>query len=84
VALGYLGGYLLCRIVLAWIIGVLAMKQAGIWKRIPLIPIWDLFAFGIWLVSFTQRTIRWRGVDYFLRQGQLLPAAPGAVPGPPR
>jgi ceramide glucosyltransferase len=84
VALGYLGGYFLCRIVMTWIIGARAMKQAGIWKRIPLIPVWDLLAFGIWLASFTQRTIRWRGVDYFLREGQLSPAAPGVFPGPSR
>jgi len=49
-----------------------------------LIPIWDLFAFSIWLTSFTQRTIRWRGVDYFLRGGQLSPAAPGTAPGASR
>ena len=79
IALGYLGGYLLCRIVITWIIGTLAMKQSGIWRRIPLIPLWDLLAFGIWLASFTQRTIRWRGVDYFLREGQLSPVAPGAI-----
>lgn len=84
VALGYLGGYLLCRIVITWVIGIFAMKQVGIWKRIPLIPLWDLLAFGIWLASFTQRTIRWRGVDYFLREGQLSPAAPGAVSSPSR
>ena len=84
VALGYLGGYFLCRVLMTWIIGVLAMKQVGLWKRIPLIPVWDLFALGIWLTSFTQRTIRWRGVDYFLREGQLSPAGPGAIPGPSR
>ena len=80
VAMGYLGGYLLCRILVTWMIGIRAMKQVGIWKRIPLIPLWDLMAFCIWIVSFTQRTIRWRGVDYFLRQGQLSPAARSAVP----
>jgi ceramide glucosyltransferase len=76
----YLGGYALCRVAITWMIGVRAMKQAGIWKRIPLIPLWDAMAFGIWLVSFGQRKIRWRGVDYILREGRLTPAVPGAAP----
>ena len=30
----------------------------------------------IWLVSFTRTTILWRGHKYFIREGQLVPAAP--------
>ena len=33
----------------------------------------------IWLVSFTRATIMWRGHKYFIREGQLVPAAPGPV-----
>jgi ceramide glucosyltransferase len=36
-----------------------------------MIPVWDATAFLIWLASFTRRTIRWRGVDYTLRDGRL-------------
>jgi ceramide glucosyltransferase len=80
VAVGYLGGYALCRMAMAWMIGVRAMKQPGVWKKIPLIPLWDALAFGIWLASFTQQTIRWRGVDYVLRGGRLAPAVAGTAP----
>jgi ceramide glucosyltransferase len=74
VALIYLGAYFAFRIAMAWMIGVWGMKQTGIWKRIPLIPVWDAMAFVIWLISFGQKTIRWRGVDYRIHEGTLVPA----------
>lgn len=72
VASAYLGTYFALRIAMTWLIGVGAMKQAGLWKKMPLIPLWDVFAFFIWLVSFARKTIRWRGIDYFLREGRLV------------
>jgi ceramide glucosyltransferase len=74
VALCYLGGYALFRILITWTIGVWGMKQSGLWKKMPLIPLWDAMAFGMWVASFGRRTIRWRGVDYFLREGRLVAA----------
>jgi ceramide glucosyltransferase len=79
VALAYLGGYAVCRVAMTWLIGVGAMKQTGIWKRMLLIPLWDAMAFSIWLVSFTRRTIRWRGVDYILREGRLVSPTDAAL-----
>ena len=76
VALGYLGGYAACRVLIAWMIGVWGMKQKGLWKKMPLIPIWDFMAFVMWIASFGRKTIRWRGVDYFLREGRLVAATP--------
>jgi hypothetical protein len=32
-------------------------------------------AFVIWLASFVRRSIRWRGSDYLLRDGRLVPVA---------
>jgi ceramide glucosyltransferase len=71
VALLYLGGYFLCRVVMTYLVGVYGLKQTGLWRTMLLIPIWDATAFLIWLASFTRRTIRWRGVDYILRGGVL-------------
>jgi ceramide glucosyltransferase len=79
-AVAYLGTYLALRVAMTWMIGVRVMKQSGIWKRMPLIPLWDALAFGIWLVSFTRKAIRWRGVDYFLQDGRLVtPPADTAI-----
>jgi ceramide glucosyltransferase len=74
VAAIYLGGYAFFRVLITWMIGVWGLKQEGIWAKMPLIPLWDAVAFGIWIASFSRRTIRWRGVDYFLREGKLVPA----------
>jgi ceramide glucosyltransferase len=82
-AVAYLGGYLAFRFAIAWLIGVWGMKQKGLWKKMPLIPLWDAMAFGIWLVSFGQKVIRWRGVNYRLQQGTLVPAARGTAQSSP-
>jgi ceramide glucosyltransferase len=76
VACTYLGGYLFFRIAIAWLIGSWGMKQKGLWKKMPLIPLWDVMAFAIWVASFARTTIRWRGVDYLLREGMLVAATP--------
>ncbi|MDE3109151.1 MAG: glycosyltransferase [Acidobacteriota bacterium] len=80
---GYFGGYAACRIAMAALIGGWGMKQRAIWKKIPLIPLWDLTAFAIWLASFTRRTVRWRGVDYLMREGKFVSATPAGAKGAP-
>ena len=73
IAVGYLGGYLIVRAVLTVMIGSWGLKQPGIWKKLALIPLWDGMASLIWLTSFTRKTIRWRGRDYLMRDGNLVP-----------
>ncbi len=73
VALGYLGGYFAVRVAMTWIIGVHGLRQRGLWKQMPLIPVWDAVAFAIWLTSFGRNSIRWRGADYYIRDGRLVP-----------
>jgi ceramide glucosyltransferase len=74
VAVGFLGTYLALRLAMTWMIGVWGLKQRGLWKKMPLIAAWDAVAFGIWLASFARRSIRWRGSDYHIRDGVLVPA----------
>jgi len=75
VAASFLGTYAVLRLAMAWLIGIHGMKQKGIWRKLALIPVWDALAFGIWVASFARHTIRWRGIDYRVRQGILLPAS---------
>jgi ceramide glucosyltransferase len=72
VAAAYWGSYLVFRAAITWLIGIQGLKQRGLWKQMPLIPLWDAMAFLVWLVSFTRTSIRWRGVDYQLRDGQFV------------
>jgi ceramide glucosyltransferase len=83
-ALAYLGTYALLRLLMTWLMGIWGMKQAGLWKKMLLIPLWDLLAFSIWMASFTRNSIRWRGVNYFIRNGMLVPADSAAAPGASR
>lgn len=71
----YFGGYLLFRALITWLVGVWGMKQLGIWQKMPLIIAWDATAFVIWLLTFGRRRIRWRNVDYRIRDGMLVPVA---------
>ena len=75
IALAFLGTYCCLRVAMTWMIGIHGMKQPRFWKQMPLIPLWDTLAFLIWLVSFLRRSIRWRGADYYIREGRLVPVA---------
>lgn len=75
VAAAYLGTYLGLRFAMTWMIGAWGLKQPGLWTKMPAIPAWDALAFFIWLASFGRRSIRWRGSDYLLRDGRLIPVA---------
>jgi ceramide glucosyltransferase len=73
VALAYLGTYLGLRLVMTWLIGVRGLGDRALWKKLWLIPVWDALAFFIWLFSFVRSSIRWRGGEYYIRDGQLVP-----------
>lgn len=73
VILGFVGAYVLLRIVMTAIIAGWGLNQPGSLKNVWLIPLWDAIACAIWLVSFLRNSIRWRGADYYIREGQLVP-----------
>lgn len=74
VALSYFGVYFALRLLMAWIVGVWGLKQQGFSKNVLLVPAWDALALVIWLTSFLRSTIRWRGGEYYIRDGKLVPA----------
>jgi ceramide glucosyltransferase len=76
VAIAYLGSYFLVRSVLTLLVGSAGLKQSGVWAKLVLIPVWDAMATAIWLASFTRRSINWRGHDYLIVNGDLIPARP--------
>ena len=61
---------------MTWLVGSWGLKHRVSWQKYLLLPLWDAMATVIWLVSFTRTTILWRGHKYFIREGQLVPAAP--------
>jgi ceramide glucosyltransferase len=79
VAAGFIGAYLTLRFAMTAIIARWGLDQP-FFKNVWLIPLWDAVACAIWLVSFSRNSIRWRGADYYIREGQLVPVA--SAPGP--
>ncbi|HEV2445184.1 MAG TPA: glycosyltransferase, partial [Candidatus Sulfopaludibacter sp.] len=75
VALSYLGAYYFLRAAMTWTIGVHGLKEPRTWRQMLLLPLWDALAFVIWGASFLRRSIRWRGADYYIREGKLVPVA---------
>jgi ceramide glucosyltransferase len=77
VAAVYLGGYFAMRCAITALIAVWGLRQRSYWPRMALIPLWDAAAFLIWAASFARRSIRWRGSDYYIRGGALVPVNSG-------
>jgi len=73
VAAFYFGMYLVLRTVMTLCVGTWGLRQKNLWKTLPLFVTWDATAFFIWLASFVRRSIRWRGVDYIVKSGMLVP-----------
>jgi ceramide glucosyltransferase len=75
VALGYLGAYLALRLSMTWMIAVRGLHRPASWKEMLLIPAWDGVACFVWVASFLRNSIRWRGGEYYIRDGMLVRAA---------
>jgi ceramide glucosyltransferase len=75
----YLGGYFAMRCAITATIAMWGLKQRSYWRKMMLIPLWDAAAFLIWVASFARRSIRWRGSDYYIRGGALVPVNSGSV-----
>jgi ceramide glucosyltransferase len=73
VAAFYFGMYLVLRTVMTLCVGTWGLREKNLWKTLPLFVTWDATAFFIWLASFVRRSIRWRGVDYIVKSGMLVP-----------
>jgi ceramide glucosyltransferase len=78
-ALGYLGAYLGLRFAMTWMIGIRGLREPEVWRKMSLIPVWDAVAFLIWLASFARKSVRWRGTEYYIRNGMLVPVAPASA-----
>jgi ceramide glucosyltransferase len=74
----FFGAYLVLRLAMTAIIAGWGLDQPDFWENLWLIPVWDAVACVIWLVSFSRNSIRWRGADYYIRDGQLVPIASSA------
>ncbi len=73
VAVAYFSAYIVLRTAVTWAIGIWGLNRHALWKKLPLIPIWDVLALFIWCASFLRRNVRWRDGEYSIRDGTLVP-----------
>ena len=67
-----LGGVLLLRVLVALAVGSCVLKDRRLLGQIWLLPMRDLIAVGVWIVSFWGHTVTWRGDRFELRKGRLV------------
>jgi ceramide glucosyltransferase len=73
-AVALMVGYLALRGASAWIVGVWGMRDGLLRRKMELLPLRDLFAFVIWVVSFFPQRIHWRGREFYVREKRLVVA----------
>src|SRR5215472_13154684 len=84
IGIAYCSAYVIFRLAITLLVGSWGLKQKALWKNVPLIVVWDATAFLIWVLSFGRRRIRWRNVEYRIRDGMLVPVEPNQAPNFPR
>jgi len=78
IAAAYLLAYLVLRLGMAWLVGVWGLQDAVLRRKLWLVPLRDLFHFAVWLAAFTSHRIKWGGLEFELRDGQMIEAQPPA------
>jgi ceramide glucosyltransferase len=65
--------YVVLRFAMAWTAGVWGLRDPVVRRRIWLVPLRDGLAFGVWLASFVSNRIEWRGMEFEIQKGLLVP-----------
>jgi ceramide glucosyltransferase len=81
IAAAYLLAYIVIRFLHVWTIGVWGLNDRIVRKKIWLMPIRDFFAFPVWVCSFFTNRIQWRGTQFTIRKGILIPVEPPPARG---
>jgi len=72
-AVSYLAAYLILRLSLTWTIGKWGIGDGRLAKILWLVPVRDAIGFIIWITGFFSDKISWRGTNYHVRNGELVP-----------
>ena len=73
VAAFYLLAYLILRVGLAWLTGVWGLGDRRLAKILWLVPVRDAISFVVWVSGFFSEKITWRGLEYRVQKGRLIP-----------
>jgi ceramide glucosyltransferase len=67
---------LLARLALAISVGWQTLRDDGTLRDFWLIPLRDMLALAIWVWSYADDTVTWRGEKFRLKDGRMSPTAP--------
>ncbi len=71
-----LGAALLLRTAVAVVVGRVTLRDRQVTSLLFLIPLRDLIALAVWVISFTGHTVDWRGSSFTLKDGKLARIQP--------
>jgi len=71
----FVAAYLILRLAAVWTMCVWGLHDELLKRRWWLVPLWDACAFVLWLNSLFWSRVRWRGVQYRVAGGRLIPVA---------
>lgn len=71
-----LGAVLLLRMIMAFVMCRAVLQDEDMVEQLWLVPLRDLIAVIVWIVSFTGHTVTWRGDRFQLKNGRLTRVAP--------
>ncbi len=70
---------LLLRLASALLSAALVLRSAVAMRSFWLAPVWDLYAFAVWIVSYAGREVRWRDRRLLIdRDGRIQPVDTGS------
>jgi ceramide glucosyltransferase len=76
ISAAYLLAYIVLRLGMAWLVGVWGLQDAVLRRKLWLVPLRDLLHFAVWLAAFTSHRIKWGGLEFDLRDGQMFESQP--------
>jgi ceramide glucosyltransferase len=79
VAAGYFGAYFVLRLFMAWSLAKWALGDVQVVRKWWLLPVRDALAFVVWLAGLFRNRIHWRGREFDVHDGRLIPVATGEL-----
>src|SRR5262249_39997815 len=73
VAAWYFGVYGLLRLLMAWSVARWGLRDGRVMRTWWLLPLRDALAFTVWCAAIFRNRIHWRGRQFLVDEGRLVP-----------
>ena len=72
ISTSFMAGYLVLRLLMAWLVGVWGVKDEVLARKLWLVPLRDAIQFVVWLAGFASNRVTWGGVEYEVHEGRMI------------